>query len=260
MKCDSVVTHTQRLYQNKLTLVLDDRRMDHLTTTFLITRRWLWLLAFSTLLLSPPSLADWSLDKDKDGIQIFTRSVDGSGFKMFKGVMTLNATTDSILAVMADLKEYSQWVDRSKSAKLIKRISFHERYAYQISSLPWPVKNRDMVIHTRISHDTDKQRVTISLNAVTGMMQETKSVRVTQSQGTYLIESLADGRHRISWQQHTDPAGSMPKWLVNTLLTELPFNTLNALRERVKLDKYSQSKLQRDSSGKIVGWSVKRWE
>ncbi len=122
-----------------------------------------------------------------------------------------------------------------------------------------------MVIHSLIKHNAADNSISISLKAAKekaslDMQKKSKHIRVTESTGTYLIKEIGEGKVRITWQQHTDPAGKMPQWLVNTLLTELPFNTLKGLRGRVVLPKYRDAKLKYNDSGKIVAWLAKPWE
>ena len=45
------------------------------------------LLLISLLLLCPVIDSDWNLKKDKSGIEVYTRSVEGSSFKEFKGIL-----------------------------------------------------------------------------------------------------------------------------------------------------------------------------
>ncbi len=42
----------------------------------------------------------WELDKNKDGIKVYTRIQENSDFKAFKAVMIVDATTDQILNVL----------------------------------------------------------------------------------------------------------------------------------------------------------------
>lgn len=203
--------------------------------------------------------ADWQLDQSRNDIDIYTRSVEDSEFKEFKAVTTIASSVDSILAVISDLDAYPTWFYLCKEAKLLKQIDFSEKYIYQQTSLPWPAKDRDLVYRSTLNYDKESGTILIQFKAEPDMYQETDSVRISKSDGTYLLKRLADNTVRVTWTLHSDPAGKLPAWITNTMTTDLPYKSLSALKEMVKEDKYQQASLHYSDSGDIDDWNVKTW-
>ena len=54
---------------------------------------------------------NWHLERDKLGIQIYTRPVQGSAYDEVKGVTLFDARLSSLIAVVRDTKACSDWAD-----------------------------------------------------------------------------------------------------------------------------------------------------
>lgn len=195
------------------------------------------------LLLSEQSAADWQLKKDVDGIRVYTQEIEGSEFKEFKGIITLQNSIDSVMAVLMDIDSYPEWFYRCKQAKIIKQINSNERQVYQQSALPWPVKDRDIVYHSRQIQDKEGGSILIKFEAISDDSISTAGVRIERSKGSYKIEHLETGETKVTWQSFTDPAGKLPQWLTNAMVTDLPYKSLSALRKQLSLSKYQLGNL-----------------
>ncbi len=77
-------------------------------------------------------------------------------------------------------------------------------------------------------------------------------VRVKHSHGHYLLEPVANSITRVTCTQHTNPGGNIPMWLVNQLIQEMPYRTLQGLRKEVFNHKYQKAKLVIDAQGSIT--------
>ena len=213
----------------------------------------------STIVTIGSAKAQWELVKNKDGIKVFLRTVPGSKIKEFKGVTNIDSSLDSILAVLDDTDACPQWIHNCKDPVKLSQISFNEGYVYQVIDFPFPVKDRDLILHSVMTQNADTKQVTIRLNAVPDYISQTKNVRIKKSEGFYLLKPLPDGSIEVTWQHHTEAGGGIPIWLVNALLVDTPFNTLNNLRRIVKREKYQRARLKYSSDGVAVGWDVKDW-
>ena len=81
-------------------------------------------------------------------------------------------------------------------------------------------------------------------------------VRVNRLQGRYLLTPKGPNQTEIVWEQHTEPGGYLPAWLVNQLLRNIPLQSLKNLRALVEPEDspYRGRTLERDAEGKIIGW------
>ncbi|MBF0236382.1 MAG: START domain-containing protein [SAR324 cluster bacterium] len=206
--------------------------------------------------------AEWELKDEKDGIKVFVQKVPGSDYDEFKGVVTLKTSVASVLAMLDDTPSYTKWIDKCAEAKLIKLISFTERYIYQVSDLPWPVDDRDVVIHSVITQEAETKAIIVSTEADAKYeypSSDGDNVRVPFSQGYYRILDIGDGQTEITWRLHTVPGGSIPTSLVNALLVEMPMNTLKNLKKEIMQKKYQTAAFEFSPEGSPIGWAVKEW-
>ena len=153
----------------------------------------------------------------------------GSGFQAFKAVAELDAPVENLMAVMINPESCEEWVLNCSESYAFGQGDFHDRYAYSVNDMPWPVTDRDYVLRIRTRGDADTGQVIMDLNATPGMRAEYSSrVRVT-----YPIPSTSSAPGRSThmvWVQHTEPNGSLPGWLVNNLLVDIPSSPCSAGR------------------------------
>lgn len=215
---------------------------------------------------------DSYLKLDKDGIKVYVFKNKYSDFATFRAVTVIHASMDSVLAVLLDNAAYTDWIHNCKQSLVIEKIDFYESYHYQVINIPFPFVDRDIMMHSTLKHDGSTKAFTITTSAVSDYCNEQQSsqcervkqspfVRIHQSTGTHKLESVDNGV-RITWVQHTDPAGGLPSWLVNNLVVDIPYKTLKNLTHKVKDEKYKYAKLMYGREGEVVALNMpiqKQW-
>lgn len=193
-----------------------------------------------------PSFADspWKLEKDADNVKVYTRVVEGSALKEFKGITSIQTSLTSLVALLDDREAGPSWIKDSKESSLIKKVDDKLSYSYNVTAAPWPVKDRDMVIKSVTTQEENSLVVRIQLNAEKeGKPEEKGRVRVTEMKGYWEFKPMDNGAVQVTYQVHADPAGKLPNWLINSLVVDMPFFTLKAMQTKVLEDKYQQAKL-----------------
>ena len=178
------------------------------------------------------SQASWEVDKNKDGIVVYTRAEKNSSFKSFKAVATIDASTDEIINILKNVDSYTKWYGYTKTSKLIKQEN-GVQYNYVETIFPWPFANRDMVYRMSIN-SLPSGVVEISLNGLPDYIPEKKGItRMKKAEGYLLLKPL-NGKTEITYEFHSDPGDNIPTWLANNSIAELPFKTLLGLRAVIK--------------------------
>ena len=224
-------------------------------------------LAVCLMVLSQWSVADdWVLAEAQDGIRISLRDVPDSGIQAFRATVSIATSLDSIMAVFSDIQACPQWFHQCDESAQIQRDSFAKRVNYQVSDFPFPAGDRDLVYQVLLSQDVQSKTITMDIKALpdycvgqsTPVCQQVNAadyVRMTKATGFYRFV-VTDKGVDVTWQQHTEPGGALPDWLVNAMVVDIPRNTLQGLREIVKQDKYQKAKLAYEA-GVAVGFLVK---
>ncbi|MBW0148831.1 START domain-containing protein [Marinobacter arenosus] len=194
----------------------------------------------------------WSLRKEADSIRVYTIDRDDSSFKAFKAEAVIDAPIENLMAVMMNPQSCVEWVHNCTESYAFGTGDFHDRYAYSVNDMPWPVTDRDYVLRIRTRGDQGSGEIIMDLNATPNQRAEFDTrVRVDRSDTLYRF--IPEGsKTRMIWLQHTDPNGSLPGWLVNSLLVDIPVRSLQALERVAGKDRYQNFELVYDETGQLV--------
>ncbi len=173
---------------------------------------------------------EWDLARNKDDIQIYTRSVDGAKLKEYKAIMEVHGTVSEVLEAITDVKAYPHWMHQMAEAKILHQDD-DEILIYCLQSAPWPAKDREIYSILKIHHlSSGATRVDMAVSPDTG--PEIKGrVRVPEMKGYWLIEPIGDEHVRVTQQLLAHPGGSLPEWLANAVVTDNPYHSFANLRE-----------------------------
>jgi len=108
--------------------------------------------------------SDWKLEKNKNGIKVYSYAAKGESLKQVKSNFTIKASLSCLLAVISDVPHYTDWISNCSKATLLKKISPTEQLYYSISDVPWPISNRDLVMKNKI-HQNKKTKVVYSISS-----------------------------------------------------------------------------------------------
>ncbi|NVO01455.1 MAG: START domain-containing protein [Bacteroidetes bacterium] len=180
----------------------------------------------------------WELKENKNGVKVYTREVPGSDCDEFKGEVTVKTNLASLINIMDDFKNYPNWAYNCTYAEKVKKVSVSEGYAYSVLKTPWPVTDRDLVVHYVITQNPKTKVVTLKMDGVKGFVPDKGNVRMTYLKGFYQFTPIKNGYVQIVYQVHSDPAGSVPTSVVNSFVEDTPFNTLLNLKNKVENPKF----------------------
>ncbi len=198
-------------------------------------------------LLSIVTAGEWELAKKRDGVSVYTRAVEGSEYLAFKGESVVEGSVAALVAVMYDTPAASEWLHQCSFAMTLEEKSFEKNYIFQRYDLPFPVSNRQVILQSTLFWTADGARLeTKEANSYCDDYQtercekvnESTLIKFTRSRGHYLFTPINEHQTKVLWEQHTEPGGKIPAWLVNALVIEIPFNSLQRLGTLVKDEKY----------------------
>lgn len=212
----------------------------------------LFFSPFATAELPPEDAEDWDLRKETDSIQVFTIDQPGSSFQAFKAVAMMDVPIENLMAVMVNPKSCTEWVHNCSESYAFGDGDFHDRYAYSVNDMPWPVTDRDYVLRIRTHSEGREGDIIMDLNAIPQRRAvEDDYIRVDKSDTLYRFTAMGD-QTRMVWIQHTEPNGSIPGWLVNSLLVDIPIKSMEQLEQVAGMDKYSGHRLVYDAEDRLT--------
>jgi hypothetical protein len=187
---------------------------------------------------------EWTLKRDRDGIQIFLTKVPGSKFRAILSIMELEASTEQLAALVMDLDNCPNWAAMCKSAEIIERISAAECYIHSINDAPFPVRDRDIVANVQWSYDKASGNVSMRSNATPNRLPKRKGiVRVQYASSEWHFTPKNNGMVLVESYAHVDPTGNVPAWLTNLLIVDSPYKTLKNMRKLISTGAYSDAEV-----------------
>lgn len=181
---------------------------------------------FVTLSLSSHAAEhNWDLSYDKDGLKVYTRSVDGSPFKEFRGEIVVEQTLGTLVTLLWNTDDMPQWMYGCKKAEAKESEGELSRKLYLLSSAPFPLKDRDMVIRNTVTQDPASLAVRYSMDLLEYPLK-TRNVHVPVMKGFVDLIPEGPNKTKVIYQAHLEAGGAVPGWVANVVVAENPVQTL----------------------------------
>jgi hypothetical protein len=197
----------------------------------------LFLISFSAY----SETTAWVLEQEEEdlNLKIFTREVEGSDSSEFKGEMLVKAQLTTIAALLWDTDAAPKWMHECEKFEIVEQIDELSAVIYFINGTPWPVSDRDAVMISVMSQDPETLDLKVEINTVNDRLPENDDyVRISYMTGLWLFEPAENGQVLITYQVHADSGGSLPDWLANTAVVDMPYYTMINMVDMLKLEKY----------------------
>lgn len=187
----------------------------------------------------------WELQRDRDGIQVHTRSVAGSPYDAVRTTTRMTGVRlSSLVALIEDADACPDWADRCAESYLVERLSDTESLVYTHNDMPFPVKDRDVLAQVKWTQDPSTFEVEMNSTATVGKMEEVRGrLRLTMAMASWNFAPQQDGSVLISNEAHIDPGSALPGWVTNMLLIDAPFETMSSFVSAVRNPKYATTQL-----------------
>ncbi|MEO6631931.1 MAG: START domain-containing protein [Mucilaginibacter sp.] len=194
-------------------------------------------LLFSITLCRVMAQGSWQLKKNENGIFVYTRTPASGNLKELRVVCEFDATKTQLIATLQDIDHYKDWVYSSKKTEILKTPSPQKTIYYTQSRLPWPIKDRDLVVELDIGAPEADVLYIHAKSLPTYLPKNDKFVRVPYSLAVWKVTPASNNKLKIDYTFSVDPGGSLPAWLVNATLAIGPYNSFVKLKEVLKKEK-----------------------
>jgi hypothetical protein len=185
------------------------------------------------------SQGKWELKKDEDGIKIFTRNAAKGDIKELRVVCELDATKAQLINTLENIEDYNSWVYSNKKSTILKMITPQNIIYYTQSHLPWPIRDRDLVVELNIVPTPEVLNVQAK-SIPDYLPRDSNYIRVPYSLAVWKVTQAPDNKLMVDYTFSVDPGGNIPSWIVNATLTIGPYNSFVKLREILKAQQGQQ--------------------
>ncbi len=177
----------------------------------------------------------WTLERNQDGIKVYSADVPNSVYKAVRVECTLPGNYTKLISILGDVSQFNKWVYHSKNCKLLQKKSQFDFVYYTETQLPWPMSNRDAVIHIRFNTDSLPKFLTITGTVESGWVAPKSGLeRVSHYKAKWKVWMPTAQTLRIHYEVEIDPGGSVPAWIANMSIDKGPFETFSNLAKKLK--------------------------
>jgi hypothetical protein len=178
---------------------------------------------------------EWEPVKEKNGITIFTRNVENSNYKSFKGEIDLPAAVTDVSDLVENVKNFELWDESIREIRVLEHVKGKSIRYYVVYNSPWPVTDRDLGIQATISSDPlTGSREIKAVSAPDAVPPDPEMIRIVDYWQKWTIAPTGNGLVHLTVEGFADPAGDIPAWLANMAITDTPFNMLQGIREKLQ--------------------------
>ena len=182
---------------------------------------------------------NWKFIKESKGTKVYFREIPNQNLKEVKIQTTFDSNLSTIVQALRDVDAYPTWVYKAVSSKRVKQIGLNESIYYNKLDFPWPLNDRDVAIHTKITQNQNSKEVTsISFADPKAVPSIEDYVRISEfnSKWTFVPK---DGIVMGEYIFRSNPGGSIPVWMVNMSLDEGPIKTIQNFKKILLVKKYT---------------------
>ena len=175
----------------------------------------------------------WKRSSDADGVAVYTRAMPGSAYAQVRAVASVCATLPELVAFVEDVARFDTWIPDTEDARLLGRPSPSSQIYYLRTSMPWPIKHRDMVYRvTEVADASVPGAISVVMEGLPTYLPDYAGVvRMDSVAGRWDFHESA-GRTRISLDLHIEPGGRIPVWLSTQRIIGTPRAMLRNLAHR----------------------------
>ena len=190
------------------------------------------------------TIKDWKLKIDRENIRVYSRKVDKSRIYEIRAVSRVQSSLSSIVTLLNDMEAVSKWIPNSGETILLKRINDYETIVYGIIRPPWPVSDRDIIVHFKLSQDPATKAVTVDMTGRPDTIPLSEDyVRVPLLKSFWKLTPGPDGFLDVVYQVHAEPGGLVLSWFVNASTDEVAYDTVKNMQDMIEEEKYKRARL-----------------
>jgi len=186
----------------------------------------------------------WKLVQRENEISVYDRWIelpDGKRTRERKGVFYVNSNIEEIIELVSTAEGIKSWMPGVKESNDVG-----QNMVYILFNIPWPFKDKDLVIEISTSNTSDFQGKKVQYSSVADYLPLSNSAERLQSyEATWTLTMIEPGYIEVSFAAFSDTPLILPKWIqdpitikifednllkLRELLIELEYNNLNALK------------------------------
>jgi len=183
----------------------------------------------------------WSLVRNKDGVAVYNRELADSKVREIMARAEVDVESARIFAVITDFDNWVNFMPYVHESEIIDRSDQSESVYLRFRG-PF-IKDRSLVSEVTLEKKIGGiERYVMKWQLAEERTQELniRGIIVPKSNtGYWELQPIGDGtKTYVTYYVHADPAGKVPKWMVNFAYKQIAPSVFKAVRRQAQLDQY----------------------
>lgn len=176
--------------------------------------------------------AGWTLIREADGIQVFTRPHGEGLVDDVKGVVVISGNIDSAFKILSDIPTFSATDPVVVETKIIETINENEYYIWQLGKMPFFMSDRDIVSKISFNRTAKGGYMLASKTYPDFIPEKPKLVRLRDITMVVSLRPIAAGTFEMQYLLTVgDSYGAVALAASNKAVVESTYERLKRMRE-----------------------------
>ena len=183
----------------------------------------------STVHAAPFEKATLSIDKDR--IKVWTYPHRQNAVLRYQAETIYDCSLEKAVALILDIEHATKWVPYMGRAQVLSSDAQKgESLMYMVLDFPFPLKDRDVLVHSKISKDTSGVTRIKNKAVNQGYAQNTDYIRLTNYVGDWTFQALGPHQVKVTTSGYANPEGAIPVSFVNMFVQQQPYQMLQKMK------------------------------
>lgn len=176
----------------------------------------------------------WVEMNSENGLTVYKTDIPNSNLLGFKLKGTVDANIRDLMTNIRDVERSVEWTPELLKKITIENLSDIEALTYSVNNLPWPISDRDFILHNKLYLSKKKKLLFVISKSVEHKDYPHKKdlVRAWIHYSNMGLRPLGEKKTFVEWTLFVDPKGNIPAWLVNFYQSGFPIKFFTMAKER----------------------------
>jgi hypothetical protein len=176
----------------------------------------------------------WQLRKNENGIKVYTKEKEDTHIYMYKVVTKVSVSPETFYRQVVDFRENLKHMELVDSIRFLDHQTDRRYRNYMHFNLPWPIKDREMVMEMLVTKDQDA--IYLESNDLPEYLPKNRrAIRIKDFQEKWTIQNGKNqDESQITITGWVDPGGALPGWVVNLFSANTPFRLISGMIQEVR--------------------------
>jgi len=149
----------------------------------------------------------------------------------FRAKGLIKTPIEQMIAVLHDFDNAATWNKNLTIKKSIKIVSQLDITSYSLHEMPWPLKDREMILRNQLKLDLEKEVIIVEARSVDlkGAPKEKNAIMAIVKYGVFTFKPVSETETYVELFAHIDPKGTLPSWVFNMIQQKYPYNYLKEI-------------------------------